>query len=123
MLYSDGDSEELSREEALANLTSASDIPTKIKNQLRARARVYKQNPVPYHNEPLCESPSNEGEDASGGVNTYRDVPEDNIYQQYVGRKFVDTDENITFRVQSVCWHVLYLSRLLPSCICTFCLC
>ena len=88
----------------LANLTNPAIIPTKIKNQLRAHARVYRKDPLPYRNEPICESPTTE----DMPVSTYRDVREDNVYQPYVGRSFIDQDEKITFRVQSVCLHMDY---------------
>ena len=95
----------MSKEEVIANLTSATVIPTKIKNQLQAHARDYRMNPTTYQLDVNSENNSNV---APGSLSTYRDVPEDNIYQQYVGRTFVDLDENITFRVKSVCLHVDY---------------
>jgi hypothetical protein len=103
VLYSDGDSEELSRAEVVANLTKPDDIPAKIRNMLRTHSREYKKNPDPYVNAVLCVSPTD-----NAPISNYRNVPEDNVYQQYVGRSFIDTDENITFRVKSVCLHKDY---------------
>lgn len=105
VLYSDGDSEELSGEEVNANLVSSSVIPTKIKNRLLSHARQYKNGPDRYQNKPVGDTII---EDEKTPICPYSDVSDDNIYQQYIGRSFIDLDENIMFRVKSVCLHVDY---------------